>query len=75
MRCKSLNNFIKQDHRLVKRRVNPGLGFGTFHTTQRTIQGYEAIHMLRKGQIEDIAERDIITAQNPMINWLFGRFA
>jgi hypothetical protein len=27
----------------VKRRVNPGLGFGAFATAQRTIQGYEAM--------------------------------
>jgi transposase-like protein len=30
--CKSLNNVAEQDHRFVKRRVNPGLGFGAFHT-------------------------------------------
>jgi transposase, IS6 family len=37
--CKYLNNDIEQDHRFVKRRVNPGLGFGAFATAQRTIQG------------------------------------
>jgi transposase-like protein len=36
------NHTIEQDHRAVKRRVNPGLGFGAFHSAQRTIQGYEA---------------------------------
>jgi transposase, IS6 family len=70
-RCKYLNNVIEQDHRCVKRRVNPGLGFGAFHTAQRTIQGYEAIHMLRKGQMEGIAKRDVL-AQNRAINQLFG---
>jgi IS6 family transposase len=44
--CKYLNNVIEQDHRFVKRRVNPGLGFGAFATALRTIQGYEVIHML-----------------------------
>ena len=48
---KYLNNLIEQDHRFVKRRVNPGLGFGAFSTAQRTLQGYEAIHMVRKGQL------------------------
>jgi transposase, IS6 family len=62
---------IEQDHRFVKRQVNPGLGFGAFHTAQRTIQGYEAIHMLRKGQIEGIAQRDVL-AQNRVINQMFG---
>jgi transposase, IS6 family len=56
--CKYLNNVIEQDHRFVKRRVNPGLGFG-------------AIHMLRKGQIQGLAKRDVL-AQNRVINQLFG---
>jgi transposase, IS6 family len=25
--CKYLNNIVEQDHRFIKRRVNPGLGF------------------------------------------------
>jgi len=61
--CQYLNNIIEQDHRLVKRRVNSGLGFGAFVTAQRTIQGYEAMHGLRKGQIEGIAKGDVL-AQN-----------
>src|SRR5262245_58632574 len=68
--CKYLNNMIEQDHRFVKRRINPGLGFGAFHTAQRTIQGYEAMHMLRKGQIEGMAKGDVL-AQNQVINQLF----
>jgi len=55
--CKYLNNVIEQDHRFMKRHVNLGLGFGAFATAQRTIQGYEAMHMLRKGQIEGLAKR------------------
>jgi transposase, IS6 family len=69
--CKYLNNIVEQDHRFVKRRVNPGLGFGAFATAQRTIHGYEAMHMLRKGQIEGIAKGDVL-AQNCVINQLFG---
>jgi transposase, IS6 family len=69
--CKYLNNVVEQDHRFVKRRVNPGLGFRAFHTAQRTIQGYEAIHMLRKGQIEGLTKTDIL-AQNRIINQMFG---
>jgi transposase, IS6 family len=44
-----LNNTAEQDHRLVKCRANPELGFGTFAIAQRTIQGDEAMHMLHKG--------------------------
>jgi IS6 family transposase len=68
---KYLNNVIEQDHRFVKCRVNPGLGFGAFTTAQRTIQGYEAMHMIRKGQLEGITKRDVL-AQNGVINRLFG---
>jgi transposase-like protein len=69
--CKYLNNIIEQDHRFVKRRVNPGLGFGAFATAQRTIQGYEAMYRLRKGQLEGGAKGDLL-AQNCVINRLFG---
>jgi IS6 family transposase len=69
--CKYLNNTIEQDYRFVKRRVNSGLGFGAFSTAQRTIQGYEAIHMLRKGQIERIV-KDGILMQNRIIDLIFG---
>jgi transposase, IS6 family len=69
--CKYLNNVVEQDHRFIKRRVNPGLGFSAFSTAQRTIQGYEAMHMLRKGQLEGIAKGNVL-AQNRVINQLFG---
>jgi IS6 family transposase len=62
---------VEQDHRFLKRRVNPGLGFGAFLTAEQTIQGYEAMHMLRKGQIEGLAKGDVL-AQNHVINQSFG---
>jgi transposase, IS6 family len=51
--------------------VNSGLGFGAFDTAQRTIQGYEAMHRLHKGQLAGVAKRDAL-AQNCVINQLFG---
>ena len=68
---KYLNNVIEQDHRFVKRRVNPGLGFGSFRTAWRTLQGYEAMHMIKKGQLRGIAKGDIL-AQNRVIAQVFG---
>jgi hypothetical protein len=62
---------IEQDHRFVKCRVKAGLGFGAFATAQRTIQGYEAMHMFRKGQLEGLTKHDVL-AQNRVINQLFG---
>ena len=54
---KYLNNLVEQNHRLMKRRVNPGLGFGAFHTAQRTIQDYKAMHMIRKRQLQGSPKR------------------
>jgi hypothetical protein len=62
-RCTVLSSSVH----IYQRRVNPGLGFGAFSTAQRTIQSYEAMHMFRKGQIEGIAKRDILT-QSQFIN-------
>jgi transposase-like protein len=45
---KNLNNIVEQDHRFIKRRVNPGLGFFSFKTAGRTIKGYKAMHMRPK---------------------------
>jgi IS6 family transposase len=66
-----LNNVVEQNHRFLKRRVTPGLRVGAFTTAQRTIQGYEAVHMLRKGQLDGVAKRDIL-AQDRVINQPFG---
>lgn len=52
---KCLNNMAKQEHRLVKRRVNPGLWFGAFAMAQLTIHGYEAMRRLRKGPRKGLA--------------------
>jgi transposase-like protein len=58
-RCKYLNSIVEQDHRFIKRRVNPGLGFFSFNTARQTIGGYEAMNKIRKGQIEGIGKGDI----------------
>jgi transposase, IS6 family len=58
-RCKYLNNIVEQDHRFIKRRVNPGLGFFSFNTARRTIGRYEIMNMTRKGQVEGIGKGDI----------------
>jgi transposase-like protein len=45
-----LNNRIEQDHRAVKRRVRPMLGFKSVNSARTIIDGIEMIHMMRKGQ-------------------------
>ena len=69
--CKYLNNIVEQDHRSVKRLTRPMLGFQSFHTAHRTLRGIEALSMIRKGQIRDVAKGDII-AQNAFVAKLFG---
>jgi transposase-like protein len=66
-----LNNLIEQDHRFIKWRVNPGLGFWSFDTAWRTIQGYEATHQLRKGQIKWTTRGDI-QSQLRFVSRAFG---
>ena len=56
---KFLNNIVEQDHRRVKRLTRPGLGFGGFWTARRTLAGFEAMAMIRKGQVRTIGGRDI----------------
>ena len=62
--CKFLNNIVEQDHRHVKRLVRPGLGFGGFHTARRTLAGYEAMAMIRKGQVRKVGRRDMRSQAN-----------
>jgi IS6 family transposase len=45
-----LNNVLEQDHRAIKRRINASQGFRSFRAAWRTLAGYEAAHMIRKGQ-------------------------
>jgi IS6 family transposase len=67
---KFLNNIVEQDHRRVKRLTRPGLGFGGFWTARRTLAGFEAMAMIRKGQVQNIGGSDI-RAQATFIAGLF----
>jgi len=48
--CKYLNNVVEQDHRASKKRVWLARGYQSFSTAWRTLQGIEALHMIRKGR-------------------------
>jgi transposase-like protein len=58
--CAYLNNIVEQDHRAIKRRVNASQGFRSFHGARRTIQGYETVHMIRKGQVRWLPKGDVV---------------
>ncbi len=52
--CKYLNNIIEQDHRPSKRKMHQALGFKSFRAAHATLQGIEAVHMIRKGQVRPV---------------------
>lgn len=62
---------ILLDHRFIKRLARPALGFGPFHTAWQTLRGYEAMNMIRKGQLHGAARGDIVS-QNRLIAQAFG---
>ena len=49
---KYLNNLIEQDHRAIKRRTRPMLGFKTFRCARILLCGIEIMHMIVKGQMK-----------------------
>lgn len=66
-----LNNVLEQDHRFIKKRIAASLGFRSVDGALRTIQGYEAMNMIRKGQIRWLAKGDIVE-QVRFIQQTFG---
>jgi transposase, IS6 family len=57
-RVKYLNDVIEQDHRFVKKKVRASQCFKSFHTAERTLEGIEAMNMMRKGQVKRLAGSD-----------------
>ena len=70
-RVKYLNNVIEQDHRFVKKKVRSSQGFKRFHTAERTLEGIEAMNMMRKGQVKRLDGRDAV-GQARFVESLFG---
>ncbi len=66
-----LNNLVEQDHRRIKRRTRPMLGFKRFVTARRALAGVEAMAMLAKGQVR-AAPRDDMPAQRAFVHQVFG---
>ena len=57
-RVKYLNNVIEQNHRFVNKKVRAAQFFKRFRTAERTLEGIEAINMMRKGQVKRLAGSD-----------------
>jgi transposase-like protein len=58
-----LNNRIEQDHRAIKRRARPMLGFKSMSSASVILGGIELIHMMRKGQAKYASNSNLSLAE------------
>jgi transposase-like protein len=58
-----LNNRIEQDHRAIKKRVRPMLGFQSPATARVILSGIEMVHMIRKQQAKYACNRQLSVAE------------
>jgi transposase, IS6 family len=66
-----LNNLIEQDHRFIKKRIVASQWFRSVEGAVNTIQGYQAMHMISKGQVRWLPKGNII-GQVRFVNRVFG---
>ncbi|AJG79516.1 MULTISPECIES: IS6 family transposase [Bacillus cereus group] len=69
-RIKYLNNIVEQDHRFIKKRIRSMLGLTSFHTAISILAGVEAMHMIKKEQV-DLRDQSVQN-QKQFIHQLFG---
>ena len=50
--CQYLHNVVEQDHRRIKARVQPMLGFKKFYNARRVLIGIEFMQKIHKGQYD-----------------------
>jgi transposase, IS6 family len=67
------DHIIEQDHRSIKikKRIAASLWFRSVDGALNTIAGYEAMHMIRKGQIRWLPKGDTV-GQVRFVNHIFG---
>jgi putative transposase len=58
-----LNNRIEQDHRAIKRRVRPMMGFKSMSSARTILGGIEMVHMMRKGQAKYACAQQLSLAE------------
>ena len=66
-----MNNIIEKDHRFVKKRVVTSQSFRSADVAIRTIAGYEAMNIIRKGQIRWLPKGDA-AGQKRFVERIFG---
>ncbi|PEK87159.1 IS6 family transposase [Bacillus mycoides] len=67
---KYLNNIVEQDDRFIKKRIRSMLGFKCFDTATSILSGVEAMHMIKKEQL-DLRDKSVQN-QKEFIHQLFG---
>lgn len=60
---KYLNNLAEQDHRNIKRRIRPMLGFKSFRRAQTLRDGIGLIQMIRKEQYKHLQTEGLSAAE------------
>ncbi|MFM0125381.1 IS6 family transposase [Paraburkholderia sp. RL18-101-BIB-B] len=60
---KYLNNIVEQDHRAIKHRTRPMLGFKDFNCARVILSGIELMHMFKKGQVKCSGRTSLSAAQ------------
>jgi IS6 family transposase len=66
-----MNNIIEQDHRFVNKRLIASQGFRSADGALSSVAGYEAMNIIRKGQIRGLPKGDIV-GQKRFIERIFG---
>ncbi|PFK17493.1 IS6 family transposase, partial [Bacillus cereus] len=67
------NNIVEQDHRFIKKRIRSMLGLKSFDTAISILSGVEAMHMIKKEQIN--LQNQSIQNQKEFVHQLFGLVA
>ncbi|SCV23915.1 Uncharacterized protein BCRIVMBC845_06513 [Bacillus cereus] len=67
---KYLNNIVEQDHCFIKKRIRSMLGFQCFDTVTSILFGVEAMHMIKKEQI-DLRDQSVQN-EKEFFHQLFG---
>jgi len=64
---------VEQDHRFIKKRIRSMLGFKSFKTATSILSDVEAMHMIKKEQID--LENQSVQNQKEFIHQVFRLIA
>lgn len=56
---KRIRQHLKMSGTFIKKKVRASQCYKSFHTAERTLEGIEAVNMLRKGQAKRLSGNDV----------------